>query len=432
MIDAARTSRSLLPVRGLWCLAVVLFCGPAFSDTLDSISDSKVEHYPSGQIKRQYDEGEAGYEGAYLSWHANGTAAIKGHYRAGRRHGNWKEWDEDGLPIRDGQYDLGVFTGTVWKRPDALTEIEEKWIDGLLLRPESREGLLRSLNRARDPHGKRNHASEAQRAIARLQGYRALSGIPWRLRWDETCSKDAVAASSLCKALDGIPSEREAPENPSLDEAEFRAARSALKTCALDAPAHKDGPPISRFPTHRGRGLPLWYAVDRMVASVGDESLKNRLICLDPLVKRAAIATADHFVALRGTKGDAESSSAMVDAVYWPPRGLSLRTHFTRNARWSVFLNAARYGPLDPKTLQVSASVFKHAPKSARHLHLGERVNVDLLKAWTPESHSHLRVISFLPRLVDTRRGSACYIILSGLTTSDKKPTELRYFVIFD
>ncbi len=431
--------KSAMSTCGFACLLVLLISGTAGSETLDLTSDAKVERYPSGQIKRQYDESEHGYEGAYLSWHANGTAAIKGSYNSGKKHGVWKEWDQDGMPTRDGQYEDDVFTGRVWKRPDALTEIEETWIDGLLLQPESRDGLLRMLNRARDPYRKRSHASDGQQAISRLQGYRAMAGVPFRLRWSDAAATVAMQAASLCKELDAIPDASATPTIESAAPKDVTSALEAIRTSAMDTPAHTDGPSITSFPAHRGRGLPLWFSVDRMVASKGDETLRSRLVCLDPLATSAAIAKAGPFVSLRtlaeegkNEAGKNEGATPTPSAIYWPPRGQNLRTHFTRNALWSVFLCAKRFAPLDPDALSVTAVVFKHAPKSARHLHLGENVVVDRVHAWHPGTHPHLRAIRFLPRLVDTRRGSACYITISGIATADKKPETLRYFVIFD
>jgi hypothetical protein len=46
--------------------------------------------------------------GEYREWHPNGKLALEGEYRAGRKHGRWYEYDDQGKKIGDTWWEEGV------------------------------------------------------------------------------------------------------------------------------------------------------------------------------------------------------------------------------------------------------------------------------------------------------------------------------------
>ena len=46
--------------------------------------------------------------GEYREWYPNGKLAIEGEYKAGRKHGRWYEYDDQGKKLSDTWYEDGI------------------------------------------------------------------------------------------------------------------------------------------------------------------------------------------------------------------------------------------------------------------------------------------------------------------------------------
>lgn len=46
--------------------------------------------------------------GPYVEWYPDGSLALEGHYRDGRKDGKWTEWALDGKKVTEKYYDHGI------------------------------------------------------------------------------------------------------------------------------------------------------------------------------------------------------------------------------------------------------------------------------------------------------------------------------------
>jgi antitoxin component YwqK of YwqJK toxin-antitoxin module len=50
-------------------------------------------------------------EGSFTAWHASGKVWIQGQYKAGKKIRLWKQWDEAGALVAEGEYRDGRLIG---------------------------------------------------------------------------------------------------------------------------------------------------------------------------------------------------------------------------------------------------------------------------------------------------------------------------------
>ena len=59
-------------------------------------------HGPFGTFVTTYRDGKECGEETY--WYKNGIKGAEGQYLAGKKHGTWREWDENGKLIKQEEY----------------------------------------------------------------------------------------------------------------------------------------------------------------------------------------------------------------------------------------------------------------------------------------------------------------------------------------
>ncbi len=56
----------------------------------------------------------------------DGTKRFEDHYKMNKRHGPWREWDVDGVLIKEGEYTNGIRTG-LWKEYWPNGQVQCQW-----------------------------------------------------------------------------------------------------------------------------------------------------------------------------------------------------------------------------------------------------------------------------------------------------------------
>jgi hypothetical protein len=77
----------------------------SYCQTKDGKRAQWIEFYAKTSHKRQscgYAEGQP--EGSFTAWHANGKPWVQGVYLRGKKARKWKQWDEAGSLVAEGEY----------------------------------------------------------------------------------------------------------------------------------------------------------------------------------------------------------------------------------------------------------------------------------------------------------------------------------------
>ena len=70
-----------------------------FQNELEPFTGFMKAVFPDGKPSTEFPHAHGILHGRLRTWHSNGQLKMQTHFRMGRRHGNWDEWDLDGLHI---------------------------------------------------------------------------------------------------------------------------------------------------------------------------------------------------------------------------------------------------------------------------------------------------------------------------------------------
>lgn len=82
--------------KSIWC------------ESSDKLRAQWIEWHPGTTKPRQscsYREGKP--EGSFTAWHPNGKQWVQGQFAGGHQIGKWKQWDESGSEVAEGEYTSG-------------------------------------------------------------------------------------------------------------------------------------------------------------------------------------------------------------------------------------------------------------------------------------------------------------------------------------
>ena len=101
--------------------------------------------WPDGGLRERYEVDEAGLrDGAFVSYHKGGGAAVTARYRAGKLQGRYAELDEDGELVLEGMYDRGELSGYWRTYEEGVRTLSATYRKGVLDGRWEREELDRS------------------------------------------------------------------------------------------------------------------------------------------------------------------------------------------------------------------------------------------------------------------------------------------------
>lgn len=373
--------RSALP---FLCLSVALLAQePTPTPTPAPQSPpERVETYQDGKVKLRVPLDEQGREHGLMETFAeNGAKTSATNWQHGEKHGTWREWDQDGKKLRAlnfqkgelhgraeefhptgafvsaGSYQKGLKTGewifedesgkrrkTATYKDDLLHgplriafgdkvlskqtwkvgEIED--LDGLRPFPVPRLQLLRDLRAvwfAKDGKldAKDALAAERQKALRRLQTYRALCGLPWQGMslvpdWNHKCD----AAAEMCRRIGKL--DHTPPKPDGVDDARYQLGYEGAShsNLAINAtlPQSVDGYMDDSDPSN----------IDR---------IGHRRWCLNPAMKKTGFGSDGKFHAM-WSFDESGSDPKGLDFVYYPARGYTPADLFSPRHAWSILI----------------------------------------------------------------------------------------------
>ncbi len=123
-------------------------------------------------------------DGLYQELTPRGKVTREGRYRAGEKHGVWKEWTADGVLLHEQTWKRGTLDGSVKKYADGTLSLDARYVDGQVSGPyvEHRSGkpAVTGAFLADRKHGTWTHHG-ADGAVVLIATYKkGLLEGPWR------------------------------------------------------------------------------------------------------------------------------------------------------------------------------------------------------------------------------------------------------------
>lgn len=412
-------------------LGALLCAGSALSP---SANEPVETHWPNGQLRERYalnEEGERSgpyqswYEdgarhvrsryrngvldGAYDSWHPDGERWVETGYKRGQLHGRYEERFAESELELEGRYKNGAADGVFELRDDGDLILVQEWDEGLLeeldgVRAHPREGAelfegLDAILRDRSPASEDALELERDAALARLQQYRYLCGVPWdELRRDETFEAHAQAGAELCQRIGRLS---HTPDNPGMDEDEYRFAYRGTSSSNLSM----------------GPGIP--GSIDNYMDDSDPSNIDrvgHRRWCLNPPMRKTGFGKAGRFSAMWSF--DASGGGSHSEPILYPPAGYVPTDMFGAHYAWSALLPGGRGRNIAMEELSIQIQALDE-----RYLPMGEPLELNYLTRTNG-------MLIFRPSGLVVEPGARYLARLEGLPKSGGE-TELVWLVEF-
>jgi len=369
----------------LCALGLLSLCGAA----LPVSKGEPVETFwPNGELRERYAVDETGARtGLYQSWYEDGSRHVRSRYRNGLLDGSYDSWHADGERWIDTGYKLGALHGRYSERfegsertfegrykngradgrfelsDDSELVLVQEWEDGRLAEiagvaayTRSREELVRGLESIRTQRPEvADEPLERERdaALARLQQYRFLCGVPWEeLVRDELMDAHAQAGAELCQRIGRLDHN---PENPGMDEDEYRFAYKGTSSSNLSM-----GPPIP--------GSIDAYMDDSDPRNI--DRVGHRRWCLNPPMRKTGFGKAGRFSAMWSF--DRSGGGTHREPILYPPAGYVPNDMFGPRHAWSVMLPGGAGRRVSMAELSITITELDE-----RYLPVGEALELD-------------------------------------------------------
>jgi len=256
--------------------------------------------------------------------------------------------------------------------------------------------------------GNRDH----ERALALLNKYRYLCGVPHDVVLKKEYTDLAQAAAEICARLGAL---NHHPPNPGWPEKEYRPARTGAEQSNLSMG--------SDIP-----GSVLMYMHDSDPSNIS--RVGHRRWCLDPAMRFTGFGISGRFSAMHVMDGSRETEWSS-DFIAFPPPGLMPADLISPSHAWHVSLNPMKYAPPDKSEVKVSVLPLRRGdliPKllvpSAQSL----KLNAFYVDGGVLGGSG---AIIFRADGIRTQRGQRYAVILHGLRDNQGEPATLSYAVEF-